>query len=108
MSKYEDHNNVNLEIDKTIIINASPEVVFKAITTPEDLTNWFPDQAMIEPVVVAKVQFITLKEKHPEYNLDKDYIMEGTVKELVQNRKLPIHGNMMILLISLKHLSHGN
>ena len=88
MSNQEDHNNENLEVDKTIIINASPEVVFKAITMPEELTNWFPDQATIEPVVGAKVQFITLREKHPEYNLDKDYIMEGAVKESIQNRKL--------------------
>ena len=88
MSNQEDHNNENLEVDKTIIIKASPEVVFKAITMPEELTNWFPDQATIEPVVGAKVQFITLKEKHPEYNLGKDYIMEGAVRELIHNRKL--------------------
>ena len=55
MSKQENHNNENLEVDKTIIINASPEVVFKAITMPEELTNWFPDQATIEPVVGAKM-----------------------------------------------------
>jgi len=30
----------NLEIKKTIIINASSEVVFKAITEPEELTQW--------------------------------------------------------------------
>ena len=34
----------NLEIKKTIIIDASSEVVFKAITEPEELTQWFPDQ----------------------------------------------------------------
>jgi uncharacterized protein YndB with AHSA1/START domain len=60
-SKQEHHNYENLEINKTIIIKVSPEVVFKAITMPEELTNWFPDQATIEPVVGAKVQFITLK-----------------------------------------------
>ena len=88
MSKQENHKNENLEVDKSIIINTSPEVVFKAITMPEELTNWFPDQATIEPVVGVKVQFITLREKHPEYNLVKDYIIEGAVKESIQNRKL--------------------
>ncbi len=28
-----------IEIKKTIVIDASPEVVFKAITDPEELTN---------------------------------------------------------------------
>jgi uncharacterized protein YndB with AHSA1/START domain len=32
-----------VEIKKTIIIDASPEIVFKAITDPRELTNWFPD-----------------------------------------------------------------
>jgi uncharacterized protein YndB with AHSA1/START domain len=31
----------NLEIKKTIIIDASSEVVFKAITEPEELTQCF-------------------------------------------------------------------
>ena len=37
-----------MEIRKTIVIDASPEVVFKAITEPEELTQWFPDQAILE------------------------------------------------------------
>jgi uncharacterized protein YndB with AHSA1/START domain len=40
-----------LEIRKTIVIDASPEVVFKAISDPKELTNWFPDQAILEPRV---------------------------------------------------------
>lgn len=32
-----------IEIKKCIVIDASPEVVFKAITDPNELTNWFPD-----------------------------------------------------------------
>ena len=30
-----------IEIRKSIIIDASPEVVFNAITDPNELTNWF-------------------------------------------------------------------
>jgi uncharacterized protein YndB with AHSA1/START domain len=29
-----------IEIKKSIVIDASPEVVFKAITDPEELTQW--------------------------------------------------------------------
>jgi len=29
-------------IEKNIVIDASPEIVFTAITDPNELTNWFP------------------------------------------------------------------
>jgi uncharacterized protein YndB with AHSA1/START domain len=46
-----------LEIRKTIVIDASPEVIFKAITDPEELTQWFPDQAILEAKVGGKMKF---------------------------------------------------
>ena len=88
MSKQGKDTNQNLIIRKTIAVNASPEVVFKAITIPDELTKWFFDKARFEPIVGSKVRFITLKEKHPEYNLDKDYITFGTVKESIPNNKV--------------------
>jgi uncharacterized protein YndB with AHSA1/START domain len=77
-----------LEIRKTIIIEASSDTVFKAITEQEELTQWFPDQAILEPRVLGKVRFTTLKDLHPEWKLDRDYIMEGTIKEFIPNKKL--------------------
>jgi uncharacterized protein YndB with AHSA1/START domain len=77
-----------LEIRKTIIIEASSDTVFKAITEQEELTQWFPDQSILEPRVLGKVRFTTLKELHPEWKLDRDYIMEGTIKEFIPNKKL--------------------
>jgi uncharacterized protein YndB with AHSA1/START domain len=43
-----------IEIKKSIVIDATPEVVFKAITDPNELTHWFPDQAILEPKVGGK------------------------------------------------------
>jgi uncharacterized protein YndB with AHSA1/START domain len=43
-----------LEVTKNIVIDASPEVVFKAITDQNELTNWFPDQAILETKVGGK------------------------------------------------------
>ena len=88
MSVKDELKRGNLEIRKSIIIEAPPEVVFKAISNPKELTRWFPDEAIMEPKVEALVRFVTLKEIHPEWNLDKDYIMEGTVKEFVPNKRL--------------------
>jgi uncharacterized protein YndB with AHSA1/START domain len=45
--RYEEINDLcnRTEIKKSIVVDASPEVVFKAITDPNELTNWFPDHA---------------------------------------------------------------
>ena len=45
MSGEDELEDQKMEIRKTIVIDASPEVVFNAITEPEQLTQWFPDQA---------------------------------------------------------------
>ena len=55
-----------LEIRKTIIIEASSDTVFKTITEQEKLTQWYPDQATLKPRVLGKVRFTTIKEIHPE------------------------------------------
>ena len=49
MSTKEEKPQEIMEIKKSIVIDASPEVVFKAISDPNELTNWFPDQAILEP-----------------------------------------------------------
>ena len=84
------------EIRKTIIIDASPEAVFKAITDPEELTNWFPDQAVLEPKVGGKVKFSFYKDPKNK-NRDMDYFPEGTIMEFIANKKITytwIHPNV--------------
>ena len=82
-----------LEIKKTVIIDASPEIVFKAIINPYELTDWFPNQAILEAKVGGKVKFITLKNspKNPGEHLDMDYIMEGTHPSLVPNKEIILY-----------------
>jgi uncharacterized protein YndB with AHSA1/START domain len=75
-----------LEIRKTIVIEASPEVVFKAITDPNELINWFPDNAMFDGKIGGKVKFYWYKERSKE--LDRDYHPEGTVKEFIPKKKV--------------------
>jgi uncharacterized protein YndB with AHSA1/START domain len=50
-----------IEIEKSIVIDASPEVVFKAITDPNKLTNWFPNQVILEPKIGGKMKFSSYK-----------------------------------------------
>lgn len=37
------------KIEREIEIDASPATVFEVITSPEHLTQWWPDEAVIEP-----------------------------------------------------------
>jgi uncharacterized protein YndB with AHSA1/START domain len=61
--KKEQQQEEKVEIKKSVVIDASPEVVFKAITDPDELTNWFPDQAILEPKVGGKSNSVFTKKK---------------------------------------------
>lgn len=74
------------EIRKTVIINALPQVVFRAITEEKELTNWFPDVAILEPRVGGRVKFTFYKEKSEMR--DRDYNPEGVVLEYIPNEKI--------------------
>ena len=75
-----------MEIKKTIEIDASAETIFQALTAEDELTQWFPDVAVLEPKVGGKVRF-TFYAKKTE-NLDKDFYPNGEITEFVPNRKL--------------------
>jgi uncharacterized protein YndB with AHSA1/START domain len=75
-----------VEIRKSMIIDASPEVVFQAITDPNELTRWFPDQAIFEPKVGGKIKFSFFK-TDSEYR-QMDYFPEGTITEFIPNKRL--------------------
>ena len=74
------------EIRKTIEIDASAEVVFKALSDPEELTHWFPDQAILEPKVGGKMKFTFYKKETKDLNMD--FFPEGTILELIPNKKI--------------------
>ena len=75
------------DITKVLIINAQPERVFKAISDTDELTQWFPDVAYMEPKVNGRVNFKFLK-KRADNLIDKDYLMEGKITEFEENKKL--------------------
>jgi uncharacterized protein YndB with AHSA1/START domain len=75
-----------IEIKKSIVINASPEVVFRALTDPKELTNWFPDSAVFNGRIDGQVRFSFYKERSKD--LDRDYSPEGIVKEFIPNKKV--------------------
>lgn len=79
----------SLAITKVIEINASPETVFRAISDPAELTNWFPDVAVLEPKVGGKMKFSFLKDlPRKPMKMPCDFFNEGQIVEFVENKKL--------------------
>ena len=77
------------EITITVDVDASPEVVFKTISDPKELTKWFPDEAALELRVGGKYRVSFLKDsKNRRMKLDRDFNNEGKVLEIIQNKKL--------------------
>ena len=75
----------NIEIKKTIIIDATPDVIFKALTDPAELTQWFPDQAIFEAKVGGKIGF-DFSEKKPKK--DDGCEVNGIITEFISNKKI--------------------
>lgn len=77
------------KIRKVIVIDAPPEAVFKAISDPAELTNWFPDAAILEPRVGGRFQFTFYKNSdRPKKKTDNNAYPEGRVLEFIPNRRL--------------------
>jgi uncharacterized protein YndB with AHSA1/START domain len=77
------------EFKKVVDIDASPETVFKAISDSNELTNWFPDTAILEPKAGGKYSISFLKEtKNPRMKMDKDFINDGKILEIIKNKRL--------------------
>jgi len=77
-----------LDIKKTIEIDSSPQVVFRAISEPAELTNWFPDAAILEPRAGGKFKLSFFKDSDRRKKMDQDFFPEGKVLEFVPNKKL--------------------
>ncbi len=83
----------DIELRKTIEIDAPVHVVFSALTDSKELTQWFPDVGTFEPRVGGKFHFTFIAERHKEISSpsmpdSKDHHLDGEVLEIVPNKKL--------------------
>ena len=74
-----------IDVRKTIVIDASPEVIFNAISNPEELTQWFPDQAIFEARIGGEVSFEMSDKKSEKEGGCK---IHGTIVEFISNKKI--------------------
>jgi uncharacterized protein YndB with AHSA1/START domain len=78
-------------IKKEIVINASVDKVFSALIDPEQLTQWFPNIATIEPWAGGKVFFRFSKQVTKE---KKDHDVIGTIISIIPIKRFRILGTL--------------
>jgi uncharacterized protein YndB with AHSA1/START domain len=71
------------ELRKTVVIDASPEVVFKALTDEKELIQWMPKEAKMDARVDGEYKF-----KYHWAAREIDTILRGKILELVPNERL--------------------
>jgi len=63
-------------IEREIHIDASPEVVFEVISTPQHLREWWPDEAVIEAVPGARGELVFGDTTNPEAHVAPVTVVE--------------------------------
>ncbi len=71
------------EIRKTIIVDAPPEVVFRALTDEKELVQWMPREAKMDAKVGGEYEF-----KYRWGDRGLDAILRGRILELDPNKRL--------------------
>ena len=89
-------------INREIIIDAPIDKVFLAVSDQDQLTNWFPDIAVLEKREGGRVSFKFLKSK--KNNLDKIMKRQEQLLNLFQIRNYHILGIFQLNLSLVKIL----
>jgi uncharacterized protein YndB with AHSA1/START domain len=71
------------EIRKTIVVEAPPEAVFKALTDEKELVQWMPREAKMDARVGGEYEF-----KYRWADRALDTVLRGKILELEPNRRL--------------------
>jgi uncharacterized protein YndB with AHSA1/START domain len=75
-----------LEIKKILEINASVDVVYKALTDINELVHWWPDQGSFEPKVGGRIQFKFVSGGNKMVRKGQE--LNGEILEIIPNKKI--------------------
>lgn len=71
------------EIRKTVVVDAPPEVIFKALTDEKELVKWMPQEARIDPRLGGEYEF-----KYHWVAKGLHSVATGKILELIPNKRL--------------------
>lgn len=73
----------NLEVTKTIDVDAPPDVVFKALTDEKELVQWMPQEAKMDARIGGQLEF-----RYRRPDRANELVLQGEILEMVQDKKL--------------------
>ena len=71
------------EIRKTVVVDAPPEVVFKALTDEKELVRWMPQEARMDPRLGGEYEF-----KYHWAKKGLHSVATGKILELIPSKRL--------------------
>lgn len=94
-------------IEREVHIQASPATVFEVITSPEHLKEWWPDEAVIEPVPGARGELVFGDRSSPDAQIPQVTVVDAVPDRLFSFRWThPAHeeardGNSLLVTFEL-------
>lgn len=76
----------NQTIEREIHVEASPEVVFEVVTSPEHLREWWPDEAVIEPTPGAVGELVFGDRSSPDAQIPQVTVVDAVPPHLFSFR----------------------
>lgn len=73
-------------IEREIHVQASPEVVFEVVTSPQHLKEWWPDDAVLEPTPGAEGELVFGDRSSPDAQIPKVTVVEAVPPRLFSFR----------------------
>lgn len=101
------------KIEREIEINASPATVFEVVTSPEHLTQWWPDEAVVEPTPGAVGELVFGDRSSGEAQIPQITVVEAEPPRLFSFRWVypegenPQEGNSLLVTFELSARGEG-
>jgi uncharacterized protein YndB with AHSA1/START domain len=73
-------------INREIIVDSPIDKAFSAVSDQDELTNWFPDIAILEKREGGRVSFKFFKSENN--TLDKAHEMNGKIVKFIPNKEI--------------------
>jgi len=73
-------------IEREIHVEASPEVVFEVVTSPEHLRQWWPDEAVVDPTPGAEGELVFGDRASPDAQIPKITVVDAEPPRLFSFR----------------------
>ena len=100
-------------LEREIVVQASPNVVFEVITSPEHLKEWWPDEAVLDPTPGAEGELVFGDRSSPDAQIPKLTVVDAVPGRLFSFRwaypedEVAAAGNSLLVTFTLEAAGTG-